>query len=808
MNIRGPVCHPQGVCGYGDPSYGIMIVGQNPAIHEMETGVPFTGQDGELLNSVLKATGWSRDKVYCTNTCCTRDLSLIDECNDRLIKEIEEFKPRLVVTLGALACENLFHRQIGNRKKPVRGALIYSKVGNHEFRGLPTWLPSAVIQSEDRPEDQNDFAAELVRDLKKIYRYFGPGRNPPQRVTKPYTLINTIEAAQEILDNLPKDELVTIDIETPIIDRDAKEADPFSRILCVGIGLKDDVQYIFPEAIIGKLSWPKDVQWGGWNLYGFDMVGLRDKYGIVLPVVHDGMLTSYVRDERTKAGTHRLKTNAREDAGADFYDEEDIRSVDSSLYKYNGYDVAYNHRILRYHLHNFDEDDRRLYYDLLIPAANMYSEAQFHGCRIDIFKLFDLSVEFSILSATLYDELIAEAYESGWPKSLDFNPSSDIQVAKLLFEIRGIPPEEFSHPTKGSKKGGKFRWSVDKNVLDAINDPWAAKLRLYNQTTDTKTRYLDGVKAQVKHDGKVHPKVWLPGTPTGRPSISDPAVQQLPHRRTIKELARVREIFVPDNDDYCLFAVDYSQIELWILWAFSGDENLYTDLTEPWSVTGKPDYHSRTCVHGIPCMEHLPFGITGANCGVCQKWEFDRDNQKHVNFGIPYGETEYGLRRPPPIGTGLPLNVCKRLIQAWYSRNPDVLAWQKSIEYQLRTNGFIKTPSGRKRRFPLVLNPKQVRQSVNAPIQGTASDYTLTSAIELNPLVKEFDTRILWTTHDEILFNANRKYVYAQDVNGKKEVGGPLFDLVKHVMEKPRFPGFPSVKVEAKIGNNMYEVSP
>jgi uracil-DNA glycosylase family 4 len=803
--IKGPVCHPHGITGYGNPEHGIMIVGQNPAYNEMDTGLPFTGQDGEVLNGILKATGWDRSKVYCTNCCCVRDTSLIDECYPRLVQEIETFKPRLVITLGATACENLFHTKISR----VRGALLYSSVGSHEFRGLATWLPSAILQAE-RPEDQNDYAAELVRDLRKIRRYFSAGRFPPTRVTVPYILVSNIQSAQNILDELPRDELVTIDIETPTIDKDAKEADPFHKILCVGIGLAGDIQYVFPEKIIGKLNWPKDVQWGGWNLYGFDMVGLRDKHGIELPIAHDGMLSSYVRDERTKYGTHKLKHNAREDAGADFYEEDEIRSSDSNLYRYNGYDVAYNHRILQYHLANFDEDDKRLYYELLIPAANMYSDTQFNGCKIDVFKLFDLTVDMMCIQDELEHDLVREAYANGWPELQDFNPQSSQQVGKFLFEILGIPPQEFSHPTKGAMKGGKFAWSVDKNVLDSIDHPWASKLRLHRSVADTKARYLDGVQSQVKHDGKVHPKVWLPGTTTGRPSISDPPVQQLPHRRTYKRvnaewLARVREIFVPDSDDYILFAADYSQIELWILYGFSGDENLYADLTEPWSVTDKPDYHSRTCTHGVPCLEHLPLGIHAENCDVCIKWEFDRDNQKHVNFGIPYGETEYGLRRPPPIGTGLPLEVCRRLIQTWYKRNSDVLKWQKAIEYQLRTTGFIKTPSGRKRRFPVVTNPKQIREAINAPIQGTASDYTLTSSIELHPLVKEFDTRILWTTHDEILFNANRKYVYKNEQN---QVVGPLADLVRHVMEKPRFEGFPSVKVEMKVGANLYEVSP
>lgn len=800
-SISGPQCCPDGIKGYGNPDYGVMIVGQNPSIIELtKTRIPFSGSDGELLNSTLSSVGWNRTNVYCTNSVCTNDLSRIDVCYNRLIHEIELFKPRLIVTLGATACENLWHMKISK----CRGFLTYQTINGHEFRGLATWLPSAILQAETA-EKQNDYAAELVRDLKKIYRYFRPGAVVPQRVLRSPDVIRTVQEAQAILDSLPRNELVTLDIETPTFDKEAKEADPYHQILCVGVGLEGDVQYIFPEDIIGELTWPRDVQWGGWNLYGFDMVALRDRYGIDIPTVHDGMLTSYVRDERTKAGTHKLKHNAREDAGADFYEEEPIRDDLESLYKYNGLDIAYNHRVLKYHLSAFDEDDAKLYYDLLIPAANMYTEAQLGGCRIDLFKWFELSTNFMCESDRILHELSEEASNFGYPGVI--NPNSDQQVGRFFFEILGISTS-LSHPTKGGK------WSVDKNVLDLINHPWAAKLRLHRQVTDTKTRYLDKTKAQIKHDLKVHPKVWIPGTTTGRPSYSDPPVQQLPHFRTIGEFARVREIFCADDDDHVLMAADYSQIELWIMYAFSGDKNLYADLTEPWYVTGKADYHSRTCVHVSACEIHMftcdecyltrdmctclrgfkPHQVTG--CPTCNAWDSGRDNQKHVNFGIPYGETAYGLMRPPPIGTGLPFEDCQKLVTTWYKRNSDVFDWQRSIEYILRTTGFIKTPFGRKRRFPIVVNPKQIRQAVNAPIQGTASDYTLSSAIELMPLVKPLGVRLLWTTHDEILLHVPVK-------NLEK-----VKSITREIMEKPRVPGFPSVKTEIKVGQNLYQVSP
>lgn len=800
VQTTGLVCCPDGIRGFGNIEPGIMIIGQFPNTTEMETGLPFTGPDGQLLDAVLKATGWSREDVYCTNSCCVRDLLRAPICRPRLLREIDEYKPRLVVTLGAFACENLFGEKISRR----RGFLLREEAG---YIAMSTWLPSAILQA-DTPEQQNDFAAEFVRDIRKIARYFAPGKSYPEPVTRPFCFVNTVEAAQELLDELPRDKLVTLDIETPIIDKDDKASDPFAQILCVGIGLEDDYQYVFPEEILGKLTFPKDVMWGGWNLYGFDLVGLRAKYGVEIPVVHDGMLTSYVLDERTKYGTHKLKHNAREDAGAPFWEEDNTRLDSVALHKYNGLDCAYNHRVLQSHLSRFDDDDRHLYYDLLMPAANMYAEAQYYGVSIDVWKTFEMTMRLQVGADALMEELTEMAYEIGWSRFDPFNPNSDQQTARLLFDMIGINPATVSHRTKSGE-----RWSVDKNVLDLINHPYAAKLRLHRQLTDTKSRYIDNVQSQIKFDFKVHPKCWIPGTTTGRPSYSDPPVQQLPHRRTIGDLAEVRAIFTVDSPDYIMLAADYSQGELWMLYGFSGDKNLLADLTEPWSFTGNPDYHSRTCSMGIPCTIHgqicaecglhremcacLHFKMShGDNCPTCVKWEFDRDNQKHVNFGIPYGESAYGLMRPPPIGTGLSLKECQDLIMAWYKRNNDVLQWQKDIEYILRTKGFIKTPSGRKRRFPIVLSPKQIRQAINSPIQGTLSDYTLSSAIAITRRIKHLRSRLLWTTHDEILLHVHRDHL------------DEVRSIVLEEMTQPRYVGFPAIPVEIKLGNNLWEISP
>lgn len=97
--------------------------------------------------------------------------------------------------------------------------------------------------------------------------------------------------------------------------------------------------------------------------------------------------------------------------------------------------------------------------------------------------------------------------------------------------------------------------------------------------------------------------------------------------------------------------------------------------------------------------------------------------------------------------------------------------------------------------MPIVLNSKQLRQAINFGLQSVASDYTLSSVVEVAPLIKEYGWRLLWITHDALLLHGPRKHREAVEA------------IVEHVMTKPRLEGFPSVPVEHSSGFNLWEVS-
>ncbi len=136
------------VPGEGNPKARLMLVGEGPGATEDQTGRPFVGQAGQLLNSILEAIGLRREDVYITNVVKCRPPQnrkpLPDEvaaCIPYLYRQIELIKPKVIVALGGTAGEAL----LGVKKSlgELRGKV-------HRFGGIPlvvTYHPAALLRN-------------------------------------------------------------------------------------------------------------------------------------------------------------------------------------------------------------------------------------------------------------------------------------------------------------------------------------------------------------------------------------------------------------------------------------------------------------------------------------------------------------------------------------------------------------------------------------------------------------------------------------------------------------------------------------
>lgn len=768
VQVAGPKCcdRPDGITGYGAQDAKVVFIGIAPGRDEAtKSKRPLTGPSGKLLDAVLlDGAGLRRDEVYCTNLICWwNDAPTKEEiqvCHPRLKSELELIKPKVIVLLGKLACETMLpDLKFGK----ARGAVIRRVESWGLVYYLPTYHPAASLHKGTtamEKELQINAAYDLVRDLTKLPRILS---SEYEWIEPTYTVIDKFDDAQWLLTGvLPKDRPVALDIETSY-DKEHEKYHPFDHsITCIGIGWKEDHCYIIvPPAVSKELVWPTDVQYVYHNGM-FDTQEMRRELGVHLPISQDTMLESGMCDERSIRGLHKLKSLQREWIGSDFYEEEEHKT-DDELLLYNAKDVCGTVR-LHSHLNKWmhDEGTVDVYNNLVLPMSEILAEAQYRGIYVNQNYVGEiartLGTEFFKLDAEL-KEFARDVL--GAP---EFNHNSPIQVKKLM-EFQG-------YPLKDTRK------ATLQELLEREDIPFVQKLLRYRMLYRLIKVYLLDVTTQVKYDGRVHPHAFLLGTVTGRLSYRAPAMNTLPKEKTVGELGIIRKLFSATNDDYVLLEADYQQIEAWIGQYLSQDQVLLEDMSSG-------SWHDKTTTD--------VFGVTKETC-TAQEWKFYRDAGKHLNYGCFFEEGPEGLTRRPPIGMGCDMATARAYHTKWFQRYAEYDKWRKRIKLEAQRDGYIQTPFGRKRRFPLVVNDHQLRQMVNSPIQSIANDYTFTANIRMHKRLQELDTHLLFIEHDGTYLEVPKKHL--QEV----------LHYVKETMETPPLPGLPSVPVTIEVGPTLAEL--
>lgn len=120
------------VFGKGSQEAKILIIGEAPGKEEDQTGEPFVGRAGKLLNEILFSMRLTRENVYITNTVKCRppenrnpNSFEIKSCSDFLDNQINHISPKIIILLGKVAAESIM-----NSSEPMaslRGKVHYYK---------------------------------------------------------------------------------------------------------------------------------------------------------------------------------------------------------------------------------------------------------------------------------------------------------------------------------------------------------------------------------------------------------------------------------------------------------------------------------------------------------------------------------------------------------------------------------------------------------------------------------------------------------------------------------------------------------
>ena len=229
---------------------------------------------------------------------------------------------------------------------------------------------------------------------------------------------------------------------------------------------------------------------------------------------------------------------------------------------------------------------------------------------------------------------------------------------------------------------------------------------------------------------------------TGRLSSNNPNLQNIPIK-TAKG-REIRKAFIPRDENHVLLAADYSQIELRIIAAVSGDETMTK------SFNAGEDIHSATAAK--------VFGIK-----INEVTREQRGQAKAVNFGILYGQSAFGLAQKLNIKR----KEAKAIIDSYFEQFSSIRSYIDKMQATARENGYVETIMNRRRYLKDINSNNAIvrghaeRNAINAPIQGSAADIIKVAMINIHKALKEgnFKTKMLLQVHDELVFDVPKNEV-------------------------------------------------
>ena len=267
--------------------------------------------------------------------------------------------------------------------------------------------------------------------------------------------------------------------------------------------------------------------------------------------------------------------------------------------------------------------------------------------------------------------------------------------------------------------------------------PIVADLLEYRQLTKLKSTYIDALPQSIDaKTGRVHTHYGQVQTATGRLSSNDPNLQNIPVR---SERGReIRKAFIP-REGWKLLAADYSQIELRILAALTGDAGLLTAFKE-----GK-DIHTATAAK---IFDVAPEAVH----------RDQRSTAKMVNFGIPYGISAFGLAQR--LGT-VSRTEAQEIIDSYFKQFPGIPGYVEAQKESAKAKGYVETVCGRRSYLRDInssngtIRAAAERNAINMPIQGTAADMIKIAMVRIQKSMTEakLKSRMLLQVHDELVFD-------------------------------------------------------
>jgi DNA polymerase I len=374
-----------------------------------------------------------------------------------------------------------------------------------------------------------------------------------------------------------------------------------------------------------------------------------------------------------------------------------------------------------------ERDVEKVFYEVENPLVKVLTAMEFEGIRIDEGFLKEYSKELESDAKKAEESVYTQA-------GVRFNLASPKQLGEVLFEKLQLDPK--------AKKTKTGQYATGEDVLQklAAANPIVADILIFRELTKLKSTYVDALPQLINSKtGRVHTSYAQAVAVTGRLSSNNPNLQNIPVRTDRGR--EIRKAFIPRDKNHVLISADYSQIELRIVAAISGDENMCEAFR-----TGK-DIHTATAAKVFNVEE----------TDVTKEMRY---KAKSVNFGIIYGQGAFGLAE----NLGIPRAEAKEIIDNYKKQFPNIQKYMDDTINFAKEHGYVQTLMGRKRWLADINSANFTvrgfaeRNAINSPIQGSAADMIKLAMIKIYAefTKQNFKSKMLLQVHDELVFDAHK----------------------------------------------------
>lgn len=594
-----------------------------------------------------------------------------------------------------------------------------------------------------------------------------------------YQVINTEEGIRSLVKNLSQCKEICFDTETTGTDPNNVELVGLSFSVTKGKAFYVPISADQQEAqkqidLFDELFNNEDILWVGQNIK-YDLIVIKWYGKALVGRIFDTMVAHYVIEPEGRRGMDLLSekylgyspVHIEELIGKKGKSQGNMRDVEiEKIAEYAGEDADVTLQLKQIFEPQIKENGvEKVFEESDIPLVKVLASVEFQGVKIDEDFLNNYSVVLEE-DAKKFEQNVYDA------AGIKFNLASPKQLGEILFEKLKLDPK--------AKKTKTGQYATGEDVLSklAVQHKIADDILAFRELTKLKNTYVDTLPGLInKKTGRVHTSYNQTLVVTGRLSSNNPNLQNIPVRT--ERGKEIRKAFVPSDENHVLMSADYSQIELRVVAAISGDKNMGD------AFRSGADIHTATAAKVY-------------KAALEEVTKEQRYKAKSVNFGIIYGQGAFGLAQ----NLGISRSEAKEIIDNYKTEFSGITKYMDDSITFAQKHGYVQTLLGR-RAYIRDINSANFtvrgfaeRIAINAPIQGSAADMIKLAMIKIDKefAAKNLQTKMILQVHDELVFD-----VLKTELEEVQEI------VLRNMKTALPLPNDVPVEAEVGVGSNWLE---